>query len=98
MLPRLESVIDLADCLQNRLRSETGNNVLPLVILINGVRKHQVHEVDKVIDLLLFVRLCSPAAGANLHANFVQVGFRNVEIKEVRCYEVVQVVGLIKMY
>ena len=57
MLPRLESVIDLADCLQNRLRSEAGNDIFPLVILINGVRKHQVHEVDKVIDLLFFVRL-----------------------------------------
>ena len=98
MLPRLESVIDLADCLQNRLRSEAGNDIFPLVILINGVRKHQVHEVDKVIDLLFFVRLCSPAAGANPHANFVQIGFRNVEIKKVRCYEVVQVVGLIEMY
>ena len=35
---------------------------------------------------------------ANLHTDFVQVGFRNIEIKEVRCYEVVQVVGLIEMY
>ena len=98
MLPRLKSAIDLADGLQNRLRSEAGNNVFPLIVLINGVRKHQVHEVDKVIDLLFFVRLCSPAAGANLHADFVQVGFRNVEIEEVRGHEVIQVVGLIEMY
>ena len=83
VFPGFKSAVHLADGLKNGLCSKACNNVFPSVILINGVCKHQIHKINKVIHLFFLVCLRPPFSVTNLHTYLIEVGFGDIQIKEI---------------